>query len=114
MKFNAIYDTRNSHDIICIMKISNLITGMNRPTMIHLAENNISHLSQSIFEPFFDEHELNVMNVDRNPFVCDCRLKWLVDKIIKSKQLMEKKLYGLTCQNKKSIWQLSPQDFINC
>ncbi len=50
---------------------------MNRPTMIHLAENNISHLSQSIFEPFFDEHDMNVMNVDRNPFVCDCRLKWL-------------------------------------
>jgi hypothetical protein len=39
---------------------------MNRPTMIHLAENNISHLSVSIFEPFFDEHDMNLMNVDRN------------------------------------------------
>ncbi len=83
---SAIYGTRNNHDIIYILNIFNLMAGINRPTMIHLAENKISHLSQSIFEPFFDEHETNVMNVDRNPFVCYCRMKWLVDKNIKSKK----------------------------
>jgi len=89
---------------------------MNRPTTIHLSENNLTYLSQSVFEPFFDENQINVMNVDKNPFVCDCRMKWLVDKNIETKKLMEKKVYGLICENKnkKSIWQLSDQDFNNC
>jgi len=90
------------------------IVGINRPTTIHLANNNLTYLNQSIFEPFFDEDQTNLMNFDNNLFICDCRMKWLVDKNIKTKKQIEKSISGLICPNKESIWQLSNQHFNNC
>jgi hypothetical protein len=84
---------------------------------IQLSFNNISYLDEKIFAPFLNSECVSSKNksyllVDKNPFVCDCRMKWLID----NKDRYKNSVIGILCKNdnNRDFWTYSAEDFENC
>jgi len=84
---------------------------------INLMGNNITYLSESIFAPYLDTvcgdpDDGNRLYLRNNPFICDCRMKWLMDGRERYVNLV---LY-LSCSNNNNadFWSYKPEDFENC
>jgi hypothetical protein len=68
---------------------------LNRPTSIWLPGNQIKYLEQTIFEPFFNDNDKNIIQID-NLDCEDCRSYWLFKNGKYSHQLAE-----IKCSNNK-------------
>ena len=79
-------------------------SNLKRPTKIQFTSNNVTHLDQHVFEPFFGYSKQNTLTLDR--IDCnDCRSVWLLNKY--STQLSD-----LKCSNNNTF--SDKRNFPNC
>jgi hypothetical protein len=81
-----------------------------RPINLHLGGNRMTYLSESIFSAFLNRNINNTISIEQNPIYCDCRSKWLIG----DKHFYKNKVFGMTCQNKKNIFDYTIDDFDHC
>ncbi len=82
-----------------------------RPLFIHLYNNQIQYLNESIFLPLLKLDKRNKINIGGfNPFDCDCRSQWL----LRDKNHLINQIEGIQCRDGKSFWDKTDDDFENC
>ncbi|XP_070490339.1 protein slit isoform X1 [Chironomus tepperi] len=69
----------NANEISCIRKDS--FKDLTSLSLLSLYDNNIQSLSNGTFESL---KQIQTLHLARNPFICDCNLKWLADYLHKN------------------------------
>lgn len=81
---------------------------LNQTVFLYLNNNQLTHLEESVFKPLLTTKNDIFIALWSNPFVCDCRSRWLFENRI----YYRKRLHGFKClnHNKLEIWDLSDDD----
>ncbi len=76
-----------------------------RPLRLNLINNKITYISEHIFGAFLNREHENMLVVEKNPFLCDCKAKWLVE----DNEYYKNKVKGMKCQDQRDIfdWKIS-------
>ncbi|CAO1438147.1 unnamed protein product, partial [Diamesa tonsa] len=69
----------NANEISCIRKDS--FKDLNSLSLLSLYDNNIQTLSNGTFDSL---KQIQTLHLARNPFICDCNLRWLADYLHKN------------------------------
>lgn len=81
-----------------------------RPLILNLTNNKMTYLSEHIFSAFINREHENMLIVDKNPFLCDCKAKWLVE----DNEYYQKKVKGMKCQDQRDIFDWKISEFSQC
>jgi hypothetical protein len=84
--------------------------GTKRAINLMLMFNEMTYLDEQIFEPLFNSDSRNIINLEGNPLLCDCRMFWL----IREKDIIQNQLKNAICNNFANIWSLDEKYFAKC
>jgi len=65
--------TDDSFDALSLIRIR-------RPLWIRLFENKLTTLHESVFAPFLELNQYNMIDLSGNNIQCDCRIKWIINE----------------------------------
>lgn len=89
---------------------SGLFSNVKQTLFIYLSQNNITYLDEQVFKPLLDTKSDVFVAVWKNPYFCDCKSKWLLQK----RGYYFRRIYGIKCQDNRGLWDYSISELKNC
>jgi hypothetical protein len=87
-----------------------IFTGLQRPLILLMQNNHLRHFPENVFSPLVEDQTNYLIDVNNNPFMCDCeKHKWLF-QVGKHKRA---KIQNLVC-GQITIWEYESQVSKNC
>jgi len=92
----------------------NSFTDTKRPISLYLGSNHLTHLTKDIFRPILAANNRTTIDVENNPFRCNCEVSWLV----RGKTMYSTRITNAVCKGEPhdmtKLWDLKAIDFIDC
>ncbi|RWS21483.1 Leucine rich repeat containing protein 10-like protein [Leptotrombidium deliense] len=86
------------------------LQNINRPVKLSLNRNKVTHLNQSVFEPFLNKHVNNSVDVKDNPLICNCSSYWIHEK----RSVFAVKIKNHFCVDNRDLFDYYETEFSKC